>query len=432
VTEVSGTQRITVARARLSRLQWLLPSTGLLGWLVLFVGGAGLLLYALLLVVTALTAGELPLGLGGPWFTGDKVVAGVIAAAAVVSGMTALFYGLRGVVRFSRSTPAATADVVRTEARLRRGPHVVAIGGGTGLATLLRGLKHHTSNLTAIVTVADDGGSSGLLRRDMGVLPPGDIRNCLVALADDESLMSRLFQYRFANGGLEGHSFGNLFVAAMAAVTGDFERAVEESTHVLKVRGTVLPATLENVVLRAEMRGGGEVIGESCITACELLPLRISLAPEAPRALPQALAAIAEADLVTLGPGSLFTSVIPNVLIPEVAQALRTTRARVVYVCNVMTQPGETDAFSAADHVEALYRHGMAGLIDDVVVNDTPVSGSLAEVYERSGARPVAVDDDRLAALGVRIVHARVASGGDFFRHDPGALADVVLRLAKS
>ena len=279
------------------------------------------------------------------------------------------------------------------------------------------------------MTVADDGGSSGLLRRDMGVLPPGDIRSCLVALADDESLMSRLFRYRFPDGGLQGHSFGNLFITALSEVTGDFERAVQESSHVLKVRGRVLPATLDDVVLEAELQGGATVMGQSTITASERLPLRVWLTPEDPVALPQALAALEDAQLVVLGPGSVYTSIIPNLLIPGVCDTLRRTRARVVYVCNVMTQPGETDRYTAADHLAALHGHGAAGLIDDVVVNDTPVSGDLAGSYEAKGAEPVRVDDERLRTMGVRVVHARVAAAGDYFRHDPDVLASVLMRL---
>ena len=308
----------------------------------------------------------------------------------------------------------------------------MAIGGGTGLSVLLSGLKQHSSNLTAVVTVADDGGSSGLLRSGLGVLPPGDIRSCLVALADDESLMSRLFQYRFPQeGGLQGHSFGNLFVAALAEVTGDFERAVQESSTVLNVRGRVLPATLQSVTLHAELQGGERVAGESSITASERLPRRVWLDPGRPRALPQALEAIATADLVVLGPGSVYTSIVPNLLIPDVREALKRTRARIVYVCNVMTQPGETDGYSAADHLGVLCRHGAAGMIDDVLVNDTAVSRDLAAVYQAAGAVPVVADDEALAALGARVVHERLAHEGDFFRHDSVRLADAVLRLAK-
>jgi uncharacterized cofD-like protein len=280
--------------------------------------------------------------------------------------------------------------------------------------------------------MADDGGSSGLLRRDMGMPPPGDLRNCLVALADDESMMSRLFQYRFpADGGLQGHSFGNLFMAALAEVTGDFERAVQESTQVLKVRGRVLPSTLEDVVLHAQLEDGGEVIGESTITAGERLPRRVWLTPDAPKAMPQALAALARADLVVLGPGSLYTSVIPNLLVPEVREAIARTRAWVVYVCNVMTEPGETDGYTAADHLEAVCRHGLRGHIDTIVVNAAPVSSGLAENYGRFGARPVVIDEARLEALGATIVPAPVAAESDVVRHDPERLTQVLLRLAR-
>ena len=224
---------------------------------------------------------------------------------------------------FQRTTPESVGEI-RAASRLARGPRVVAVGGGNGLAALLRGLKTHTSNLTAVVTMADDGGSSGMLRRDMGMPPPGDLRNCLVALADDESMMSQLFKYRFpADGGLQGHSFGNLFITALAEVSGDFEHAVREATHVLRVRGRVLPSTLDDVVLHAQLEGGERVSGESSITAAERLPRRVWLTPEAPRGVPQAVAAIARADLVVLGPGSLYTSVIPNALVPEVREALR-------------------------------------------------------------------------------------------------------------
>jgi len=280
--------------------------------------------------------------------------------------------------------------------------------------------------------MADDGGSSGLLRRDLGMPPPGDLRNCLVALADDESMMSRLFQYRFPDGGgLQGHSFGNLFMAALAEVTGDFERAVQESTHILKVRGRVLPSTLDDVVLHAQLEGGDQVSGESTITAAERLPRRVWLTPAAPRPLPQAIAALRRADLVVLGPGSLYTSVIPNLLIPEVRAALKETRGWVVYVCNVMTQPGETDGYTAADHLDALHRHGIAGLVDVVLVNDAAVSPDLVASYQRFGARPVVVDEDRLREAGVKVTHAQVAAESNVVRHDSERLAQALIRIVR-
>jgi uncharacterized cofD-like protein len=369
---------------------------------------------------------------GGTWITGHVWFAAALVAACFAAGLVVLVLGARSLYRFARPAGEPGVVALRSGARLARGPRIVALGGGTGLSVLLSGLKQHSSNLTAVVTVADDGGSSGLLRSGLGVLPPGDIRSCLVALADDESLMSRLFQYRFPeDGGLQGHSFGNLFVAALADVTGDFERAVQESTSVLNVRGRVLPSTLQSVTLHAELQGGERVAGESSITANERLPLRVWLEPGRPRATPGALEAISVADLVVLGPGSVYTSIVPNLLVPDVREALKRTRARVIYVCNVMTQPGETDGHSAADHLSALCRHGATGMIDDVLVNDTPVSRDLAAVYRAGGAAPVVADDQALAALGVRVVHARLAHEGDFFRHDSAKLADAVLRLAK-
>ncbi|MGD0996972.1 MAG: YvcK family protein [Thermoleophilia bacterium] len=369
---------------------------------------------------------------GGTWITGHVWFAAALAAACFAAGLVVLVLGARSLYRFARPAGEPGVVALRSGARLARGPRIVALGGGTGLSVLLSGLKQHSSNLTAVVTVADDGGSSGLLRSGLGVLPPGDIRSCLVALADDESLMSRLFQYRFPeDGGLQGHSFGNLFVAALADVTGDFERAVQESTSVLNVRGRVLPSTLQSVTLHAELQGGERVAGESSITANERLPLRVWLEPGRPGATPGVLEAISVADLVVLGPGSVYTSIVPNLLVPDVREALKRTRARVIYVCNVMTQPGETDGHSAADHLSALCRHGATGMIDDVLVNDTPVSRDLAAVYRAGGAAPVVADDQALAALGVRVVHARLAHEGDFFRHDSAKLADAVLRLAK-
>jgi uncharacterized cofD-like protein len=411
------------------RREWLYPGIGIKRWVALTVAGVIAFAFAVFVGIGALRSYGFLSDYGLGFLRGRLFVTGLLVGGCSVLGILAASLGLRGVMRFARAAPDVTR--IRSDAALARGPHVVAIGGGTGLAALLGGLKRSTGNITAVVTVADDGGSSGLLRRDMGVLPPGDIRNCLVALADDESLLGRLFQYRFREGGLQGHSFGNLYLAALAEVTGDFERAVQESTSVLKVRGRVLPATLQDVQLHGQLEGGERVAGESSITAHRRRPLRVWLSPAAPPPLPQAIEAIARADLVVLGPGSLFTSVIPNLLIPGVCDALRATHARVVYVCNVMTQPGETDGMSAADHLEALVRHGASGLIDTVLVNDTPISGELAEAYARQGARPVEVDDRRLQQLGVHVVHAPLGAGSNVFRHDPARLSRAVLRLTR-
>src|SRR5215212_9183090 len=251
-----------------------------------------------------------------------------------------------------------------------RGPKIVTIGGGTGLSTMLRGLKRYSANITAIVTVADDGGSSGRLRRELGVLPPGDFRNCIVALAESEPLMDRLFQYRFGHGSdLDGHSFGNLFIVAMSGITGNFEEAIRESCRVLAVRGQIMPSTLENVTLCAELEGETHVLGESNISAAKLPIERVYLQPERPAAFPDAVRAILDADIVIVGPGSLYTSILPNLLVDGIAKALASTQALRLYVCNVATQPGETDEFRASDHVQALLKHLRGTPLDVVLAN---------------------------------------------------------------
>ncbi len=366
---------------------WLYPGLGIKRRVAAIAAGGVLVAYALWVALGVVIGDRWRSHVGGAWTGSHRSLAVVVAGASLAAGLLVLFAGARSLYRYSRTAGEPGAAAIRSGARLARGPRIVAVGGGTGLSALLSGLKQHTSNLTAIVTVADDGGSSGRLRRGLGMLPPGDIRSCLVALADDESLMSRLFQYRFEEGdGLQGHSFGNLFLAALAEVTGDFERAVRESTSVLKVRGQVLPATLQSVTLHAELQGGERVEGESTITAADRLPLRVWLEPERPAAVPQALEALAGADMIVLGPGSVYTSIVPNLLIPDVREAIKRSRARVVYVCNVMTQPGETDGYSAADHLRAIYRHGAAGMVDDVLVNDTPATPDLAASYGAHGA----------------------------------------------
>ncbi len=412
-------------------LEWLYPGLGIKRWLLLAFAGGALFVASAIFAVGVLWSPDLMKGLGMGWLHGRHYAAALLAVDGMVLGALGLFVGARRAWLFQQTSPESASEI-RTAGRLARGPRVVAVGGGNGLAALLRGLKSHTSNLTAVVTMADDGGSSGLLRRDMGMPPPGDLRNCLVALADDESMMSQLFQYRFPDGGgLQGHSFGNLFMAALAEVTGDFELAVQESTHVLKVRGRVLPSTLDDVVLHAQLEGGGRVSGESTITAAERLPRRVWITPEAPRALPQAVSAIRRADVVVLGPGSLYTSIIPNVLIPEVRDALSQTRAWVLYVCNVMTQSGETDGYTAADHLDALYRHGLRGAVDVVLVNDTPVSADLAASYQRLGARPVTIDEERLRRMGVKVAHAQVAAESNVVRHESEKLAQALLRVVR-
>lgn len=308
---------------------------------------------------------------------------------------------------------------------MSEGLRVAALGGGTGLASLLRGLKHEHVEATAIVTVTDDGGSSGRLRRELGILPPGDIRSCLVALADDESLMGQLFQHRFENGELTGHSFGNLFLAALTEVTGNFDQAIEECSHVLKISGRVLPSTLTDVRLWGEKGGGEHLVGETRIAGASGPCKRVWLEPE-PAGYESAVRAISEADLVVLGPGSLFTSVLPHLAVPQLAQAVAEAAGTRVFVCNVMTQPGETDRFDAVAHVEAILA-AAPGALDVVVVHDGPVDEETAARYAAEDQVPVVADRERLEDLGVRVVGADVAEAGRLVRHDPDALARVLL-----
>ena len=322
------------------------------------------------------------------------------------------------------------ADRVYNHRYAKRGPRIVAIGGGTGLSTMLRGLKKYSGNITAILTVGDDGGSTGRLRRDLGILPPGDFRNCIVALADAEPLVADLFQYRFQPGsgaGLEGHSFGNLFIVAMMGVTGDFEKAVAETSRVLAVRGQVYPSTLANVTLCAEMMDGSRIVGESRITE-ERKPIkRIFLQPERPAGYPEALRAILDADLIILGPGSLYTSILPNLLVEDIARAVRLSSATKVYVCNVATQRGETDHFTVGDHVEALVSHVGPGFFDYVLVNNN--FQSVDKIKPEWQVHPVGEGEDERVMHGAQFVLADVVNVDNPLRHDPDKLANRLLRL---
>jgi uncharacterized cofD-like protein len=341
-----------------------------------------------------------------------------------------------GVWRFNRTMVRAVRPpgqegvldvLVRSQARLR-GPKIVAIGGGTGLSTMLRGIKGHTANVTAIVTVADDGGSSGRLRRELGVLPPGDFRNCIVALADAEPLMARLFQYRFGPGsGLEGHSFGNLFIVAMSGVTGNFEEAIRESCRVLAVRGQIVPSTLENVTLCAELEDRNLVQGESKISESTAAIRRVYLEPEHPPAYPEAVKAILEADLIAVGPGSLYTSVLPNLMVDGIRRALMASDALKVYVCNVATQRGETDGFGIAEHFQALLGHLPGNPFQFVLANNN-LSQSIPAEWRVSAVAPpglAAVDGLR----ETRLVLADLVDPRSPLRHDPDKLAEALIGL---
>lgn len=323
-------------------------------------------------------------------------------------------------------------DAIPNTQLWERGPKIVAIGGGTGLSTMLRGLKKYTKNLTAVVTVADDGGGSGVLRRDIGMPPPGDIRHCMESLANVEPIMERLLTYRFQEGSLAGQSFGNLILAALNGVTGSFEEAVAQMSQVLAITGRILPVTSADVQLEAVFENGARVVGESKISSfkkeqdCRIA--HVALLPERPAALPAALQAIREADLILMGPGSLYTSVIPNLLVEGVVEAICRSEALKIYVCNIMTQEGETEGYTAADHVDALLSHGAPGLVDLCLANSAPVRPGLVEKYREEDAAPILVDRERIRAMGLELEEYPVASeGGDYARHDPDRLAAAVL-----
>lgn len=317
----------------------------------------------------------------------------------------------------------------------RDGPNIVAIGGGTGLSTMLRGLKKYTANLTAIVTMADDGGGSGVLREDLGMPPPGDIRHCLQALANVEPLMEELINYRFTEGTLKGQSFGNLFLAALNGISGSFEEAVSRMSQVLAITGRVLPVTSDNIQLVAEFENGTQVTGESKICdfkkAQDCRITQVRLAPEHPRVNREALEAIAKADLILLGPGSLYTSVIPNLLVDGIADAIAASPALRAYICNVMTQDGETEGYTASDHLNALLVHSGHHLVDFCLVNSAPIPAYLLPYYAQEDAEPIRVDREAIQALGVELEERPVADLNHrrLARHDPDRLARAVLQM---
>ena len=401
--------------------KWFYPGIGIKRWVILGAVGVLFLIFG---------ASRLR--------TEDFWVFKTLDTVILASGIIILILGIKMMMRsfiaafMPSSKGTELVDILYHKKQLGRGFKIVTIGGGTGLSVLLTGLKEYTSNISAIVTVADDGGSSGRLRQQFDILPPGDIRNCLVALADAPALMRELFQFRFdTSSELAGHSFGNLFITAMTRVTGDFEKAIKETSKVLALRGKVIPSTLSNVVLNPLHNDGSTTTGEEKIPKAQKAIKRVYLSPEGVQATPDALKAIKDAQVIILGPGSLYTSIIPNLLIKEITEAIASSPAIKVYVCNVMTQPGETDGYTAADHLDALHRHGLTGLVDVVLVNDAAVSPELVAIYHRLGARPVVVDEDRLREAGVKVTHARVAAESNVVRHDSERLAQALIRIVR-
>ncbi len=305
----------------------------------------------------------------------------------------------------------------------------MVIGGGTGLSVLLRGLKEYSSNITAIVTVGDDGGSSGRIREEFGMVPVGDVRNCIVALSDREELMEQIFDYRFRQGeGLDGHSLGNLLLVAMSHLTGSFHDAVTDINEVLHIRGRVLPVTDEPITLKAILDDDTEIVGESCVSQAKRPIVRLTIEPEDVQPLEEALEAIARAEAIVLGPGSLFTSIIPNLLVDGIVEAILNSHAMKFYVCNVMTQAGETDNFTAEDHLLSLLEHGRKGIVDHIIVNNhATMNQEILQRYAEEGAAPVTYKKDQLELLNVRVVEADLLNEQHVLRHDSVRLAETIM-----
>lgn len=421
-------------RGLIRSLRWLVPGLGVKRWFLLTLAGTTLIGVGLAILILDIyrTAPE-------TWWLPALSTASLRFLArplrALIFGGIGLGLIVAGILGINRTLmkpyvrPGSTVvDTLTVHRRRARGPKIVVIGGGTGLATLLRGMKQYTYRITAVVTVADDGGSSGRLRQEMGILPPGDIRNCLAALSNDEALLTQLFQYRFSNGhrGLEGHSFGNLFISALAEITGSFEEAVAESGRVLAVHGRVLPSTLHDVRLVADVMlpnliSEVRIEGESHIPEAAGKVRHVWLEPNNPPAFPQVIREILAADLIIIGPGSLFTSILPNLLVPDIAEAIKASRALKIYICNVATQPGETDGFSCGDHLSAIEAHVGDSVFDIVVVNDK------RNIELEQSLEWVTVDEDieeRYAVYRADLVDENYP-----WRHDSQKLSEVLIDL---
>lgn len=415
---------------------WLLPGLEVKRWFILIITGATLAVIGICIILNL-----------RPVYTLIRMIlkitrmlpSEIIGWSLIVLGAIFFFIGWLKTnysildVNNERNRHAVLEDLYRRR-KLNRGPKIVAIGGGTGLSTMLKGIKKITNNITAVVTVGDDGGSSGKLREELGVLPPGDIRSCIAALADDEDLVAKLFQFRFKDcAGLSGHSFGNLFLTAMCSITGNMVKAVQESSKVLSIRGRVLPSTLDDMRLVAEMEDGSVIKGESNIPESGKKIKRLYCEPDNCKALEEALYAIHDADLIILGPGSLYTSVVPNLLIKDIAKAVSNAKAKKIYVCNIMTQPGETDGFSVSDHVKTLFVHAKSDKITDAVLVNTDLPENLIAPYKDAGSEPVFVDVDELNKMGIEVVQKNLIEDkrfedghSSFVRHSPGRLARII------
>jgi len=399
--------------------KWLFPGLKLKRWIFLCLLGGLISIYA-----------------GSRFFVEQQTTANPLGALWVIFFVVGVILLYSGVILFIKSLIDVLAphkknkiiDFVFQERYLEKGPNIVVIGGGTGLSNLLTGLKKYTYNITAIVTVADEGGSSGILRKEFDILPPGDIRNCLVALADATELMRKLFQYRFDKGtGFEGHSFGNLFITAMREVTGNFDSAIKESSKILAIRGQVLPVSLDSIRIKAEYIDGSFVEGEDAIPQKAMPIKRIYLQPENVTANQEAIASVRNADLIILGPGSLYTSVLPVILVKDITQALKDSQGLKLYVCNVMTQFGETDGFTASMHLKTLLEHTSADIVDGCIVNSAASNTSRLLKYADKKSFPVLPDSDFIENMGFFVVEDDLISRENYIRHNPDKLAKTIL-----
>ena len=420
--------------------RWLIPGLNIKRWLALYSLGVGLLIIGISLLFNYQWLSYIEdivlaysYSLTGYYNYNVLILVGAvligIAAVLILVGTSKV---IKTIIRAVLPDPSSkVSDIIFQNIRLDKGPKIVVIGGGTGLSNLLRGLKAHTSNLSAIVTVADDGGSSGRLREDFKMIAPGDLRNCLIALAEQEGVMENLFRYRFeGNNELSGHSFGNLFITALAQVyDGDIEEALEAASKLLRVRGRVIPSSTEFIQLSAELIDGTIVDGESNIPHAGKKIKRVFSSPEHPKPEGAALRAIDEADVIILGPGSLYTSIIPNLLTDKIADHVRASKANKIYIANVMTQPGETSGYTLADHVQAIIDHSGGGIIDTVLANDGPLPIQMVEQYSAVGSEPVVIDSKRLQDMGIRTVRATLISQEKPAIHDPERLGKVLMDI---
>ncbi|MFC1709006.1 uridine diphosphate-N-acetylglucosamine-binding protein YvcK [Candidatus Omnitrophota bacterium] len=408
-------------------LKWLYPGMRIKRWILLLILG-------ILLIASGLAGGLLTLRSGNVATLQSRVL-GIAYIFDFLIGIWIVVQAVKKIFRsivslFLPQKEDRFIDIAYKKRQLAKGPKIVTVGGGTGLSTILHGLKEYTDHNNAIVTVADDGGSSGKLRKQFDILPPGDIRNCLVALADAEPMMRKLFQFRFdKDSEFSGHNFGNLFITVMTQITGDFEQAIKESSKVLAIRGSVIPSTLSNVALVATHKDGTQTAGEAKIAQAGRPIDRVRLNPENNTATPEAIKAIQDADVIVLGPGSLYTSIIPNLLIREILQAIVASKALKFYICNIMTEHGETDDFSASDHARVLIAHSHPRIVDYCIINNGAIPQEHAEKYKLESASFVTPDSEKIRSLGYKVIAENLVNIEGVVRHDPLKLAQIIMAV---